>query len=178
LEIYLLDTSQHERLSFHCEEESLTEYLKIRASQDMKRGLAACFVMINDVRQIIGYYTLSNDSLDRSEIPEAYQSKVPKHYKVPVTLLGRLARDISRRGTRCGEILLLDALYRSYRISLTNIGSMAVVVDPINEQAVRFYSRYGFVLLPDSGKMFLPMKTISRLFNTTGDASSATVDPA
>jgi hypothetical protein len=41
---------------------------------------------------------------------------------------------------------------------------MAVVVDPIDEDAVRFYQKYGFILLPDSGKMFLPMNIIARLF--------------
>lgn len=41
---------------------------------------------------------------------------------------------------------------------------MAVVVEPINENAIKFYSKYGFMLLPDSGKMFLSMKAISQLF--------------
>jgi len=60
--------------------------------------------------------------------------------------------------------LLLDALKRSFEISATEIGSMAVVVDPLDEEAVRFYEKYGFISLPDSGKMFLPMTTISELF--------------
>jgi len=42
--------------------------------------------------------------------------------------------------------------------------SLAVVVDPVDKSAVRFYRQYGFILLPDSGKMFLPMKTVSLLF--------------
>ena len=44
------------------------------------------------------------------------------------------------------------------------IGSMAVIVDPIDEQAVQFYQKFGFILL-DSGKMFLAMKTIVDLFD-------------
>lgn len=40
---------------------------------------------------------------------------------------------------------------------------MAVVVDPINEKAVDFYKKYGFEQLPDSEKMFLPMKVIEQL---------------
>jgi hypothetical protein len=42
---------------------------------------------------------------------------------------------------------------------------MAVVVDPIDEQAQHFYGRYGFIRLPKSGKMFLPMKTLGDLFH-------------
>ena len=41
---------------------------------------------------------------------------------------------------------------------------MAVIVDPIDQEAIRFYKKYGFILLPDSGKMFLLMKTIAELF--------------
>ena len=41
---------------------------------------------------------------------------------------------------------------------------MAVVVDPIDESAKNFYKKYGFIMLPDSEKMFLPMETIATLF--------------
>jgi hypothetical protein len=44
------------------------------------------------------------------------------------------------------------------------VGSMAVIVDPLDEAAVKFYTKYEFILLPDSGKMFLPMTTIAELF--------------
>jgi len=40
-----------------------------------------------------------------------------------------------------------------------------VIVDPFDDNAVRLYQKYGFILLPDSGKMFLPMATISLLFD-------------
>lgn len=164
MKVYLLDTKIHNRTGFSCEEDSLTDYLTKQASQDIKKSLAACFVIVNNSNHVKGYYTLSNDSLERSEIPEEHQKKVPQNYNVPVTLLGRLARDISEKGTGIGEHLLLDALYRSYNISVIGIGSMAVIVDPINDNAIRFYSKYGFTLLPDSGKMFLTMKAISQLF--------------
>ena len=78
-------------------------------------------------------------------------------------MLGRLARDITTKGTGLGEHLLLDALFRSYKLSNESIGAMAVVVDPINEKAVEFYKKYGFEQLPDSEKMFLPMKIIEQL---------------
>jgi len=164
LEVVLLDTHVHIRDHFECEEASLTAYLKTQASQDVKRKLAVCFVVINAASQIMGYYTLSSHSLDRRQVPPAYQKKIPAHYDIPVTLLGRLARDYSMKKTGLDEYLLMDALQRAYLISREAIGSMAIVVDPINEKAVQFYSKYGFISLPDSGKMFLPMQTISQLF--------------
>jgi ribosomal protein S18 acetylase RimI-like enzyme len=83
---------------------------------------------------------------------------------LPATLLGRLAVDSKHKGQRLGELLLLDALKRSYEVSLSSVGSMAIIVDPLDEEAVRFYKKYGFILLPDSGKMFITMDTVSELF--------------
>ena len=40
---------------------------------------------------------------------------------------------------------------------------MAVVVDPMNEFAVKFYKKYGFAQLPVSVKMFIPMVTIRQI---------------
>jgi hypothetical protein len=37
-------------------------------------------------------------------------------------------------------------------------------VNPLDEEAVKFYEKYDFISLPDSGKMFLPMATIATLF--------------
>jgi len=45
-----------------------------------------------------------------------------------------------------------------------SIGSYAVVVDPISTHAEAFYAKFGFIALPDSGKMFIPMRTIKELF--------------
>lgn len=163
MKIVLFEKS-YDRSKFCCEEESLTDYIQKQASQDIKKNLAACFVAVNDDNQIVGYYTLTSASIDRDLIPEQYQKKVPGNYAIAVTLLGRLARDISQKGTDIGEFLLMDALNRSYIISKESIGSMAVVVDPLSKHAVDFYARYGFELLPDSGKMFIPMKTIEKLF--------------
>lgn len=134
-----------------------------QVSQDMKKRLATCFVALDKDQNVIGYYTLTSESLGREQIPEKYIKRVPKNYNAPVILLGRLARDITQKGTGLGETLLMDALFRSYKLSTESIGAMAVVVDPINEIAVQFYKKYGFEQLPDSEKMFLPMNTIGQL---------------
>lgn len=153
----------HNRKGFQCEEQRLTHYIQRQVSQDVKKKLAICFVATDEDNSVMGYYTLSSESLGREQIPDKYIKKVPQNYNAPVILLGRLARDISAKGTGLGEHLLLDALFRAYTLSEESIGAMAVVVDPINEFAVKFYKKYGFVQLPDSDKMFLPMKTIKEV---------------
>jgi len=110
-----------------------------------------------------GYYTLSANSISKNEFPDALQKKMPPSYReLPTTLLGRLAIDSSLKGQGLGKILLMDALNRTAEVA-ESIGILALVVDPIDEEAQNFYARYGFILLPTSGKMFLPMKTITAL---------------
>lgn len=162
MKIQLLEKT-HNRKNFTCEEGSLTEYIRKQVNQDIRKRLATCFVAIDNQQNVIGYYTLSSESLGRELIPEKYLKQLPKNYNAPVILLGRLVRDITAKGTGLGEHLLLDALFRSYHLSNKSIGAMAVVADPVNEKAVEFYKKYGFEQLPDSKKLFLPMKVIEQL---------------
>ncbi len=157
--------SNHRKKEFSCEKEILDNYLHKQANQDIKRKLSACFVLNDKETDLLkGYYTLANNSLAQKLIPEEFQKKLPNSYKsIPTTLLGRLATDNRFKKQGVGKLLLVDALKRSYEIS-KSIGSFAVVVDPIDEDAERFYYKYGFIKLPDSGKMFLPMNTIKTLF--------------
>jgi len=153
----------HNRNDFDCGKELLNHYLKIQAGQDIKRGLCACFVLA-DNRTIQGYYTLSNNSIPLDHLSAEIQKKLPSSYRsIPVTLLGRLAIEKKYQGRGIGKILLIDALKRSYEVS-REIGSFAVVVDPLDDAAERFYEKYDFIRLPDSGKMFIAMKTLRELF--------------
>ena len=159
--------SDHYRKDFKSGKDLLDNYLKKQASQDVKKKLSACFVILEkegDQDKVKGYYTLSNTGIARKLIPEDIKKKFPKTYEIiPTTLLGRLALDKSCFGRGLGEFLLMDALYKSH-LAAKEIASFAVVVDPIDNEAVSFYEKYGFVFIPDSGKMFLQMKTIDQLF--------------
>lgn len=161
--IELLD-KKHNREDFDCGKELLSNYLKTQAGQDIKRKLSACFVLSENEIQIQGYYTLSNNSIPLSSFPKDIQKKLPKSYhSIPTTLLGKLAIDKKYQGQGIGKILLIDALKRCYEIA-TEIGSFAVVVDPIDEEAEKFYIKYDFIKLPDSKKMFIAVKTLQELF--------------
>ena len=160
----LLERS-HDKSHFSCGIIQLDNYIHHQANQDIKRKLAACFVMVDNANNHIkGYYTLSNNSIPLTDFPETLQKKFPKNYtNIPVTLLGRLAVDNTYKGAGLGKLLLIDAMYRSYQATHT-IGSFALVVDPIDDTAISFYAKYGFILIPQSGKMFLPMQTIKLAF--------------
>jgi len=155
----------HKKSNFSCGKGLLDRYIQKQAKQDVNRKLSACFVIIEKETELIkGYYTLSNNNIPLELVPNQIRKKLPKSYlSIPTTLLGRLAIDIRFQGIGLGKLILIDALKRCYEISKT-IGSFAVVADPIDQDAEKFYSKFGFIKLPDSEKMFLPMKTISQLF--------------
>ncbi len=157
--------SGHHKKAFVSGNEMLDNYLRKQANQDMKRKLAVCFVLVDSKAELVkGYYTLSNSSIPQDLIPVDFRKKFPKAYiNLPTTLLGRLAIDHRYQKKGLGEGLLLDALRRSYELS-KSMGSFAVVVDPVSSDAARFYEKYGFVKLPGSGKMLLPIKTIRPFF--------------
>ncbi len=158
-------SSIHKKKEFSCEKQMLDNYLHRQANQDIKRKLSVCFIKEDTESGLIqGYYTLSNNSLPLSIVPADFRKRLPKSYtSIPTTLLGKLAIDSRFQGKGVGKLLLIDALYRSYEISKT-IVSFAVVVVPLDKDAENFYEKYGFIKLPDSGKMFLAMQTIKSLF--------------
>ena len=161
--IALLD-KKHNRENFDCGNPILNNYLKTQAGQDIKRKLSACFVLSNNKEVIQGYYTLSNHSIPLDVFPEKIQKKLPPSYRsIPATLLGRLAVDKNFQNKGIGKILLIDALKRCYEVS-KEMGSFAVVVDPIDKSAAMFYQKFDFISLPDSKKMFIAIQSLQQLF--------------
>jgi predicted GNAT family N-acyltransferase len=71
----------------------------------------------------------------------------------------------SSPGQGFGEFLLMHALERTW-LGSQQVASWAVVVDA-KLGARAFYLKYGFVPLPlKPDRLFLPMKTIERLFTS------------
>jgi GNAT superfamily N-acetyltransferase len=158
LQIRLLD-ERHDRDSFTCGVESLDRYLKTQAGQDVRRKANAVFVLSErDARaRILGYYTLCAMALSQGDVPEAARKHIPRYPLVSATLIGRLAVSKDRQGQRLGAVLLADALQRAFENAGT-VGSSMVVVDAIDEGAAGFYAAHGFVRLPDSLRLVLPMR--------------------
>jgi GNAT superfamily N-acetyltransferase len=91
------------------------------------------------------------------------QAKGLPRIDLPVVLIGRLAVDRRVQGRRLGEFLLIDALRRAEYLA-GKLGIRAVEVHAINDEARRFYERYGFLsLLDDPRHLFLPMHIVRKL---------------
>ena len=132
----------HDRAGFSCGVEPLDNYLKKQAGQDVKKRVAAVFVLTADDSTISGYYTLSQFSVALGVLPQETARRLPRYPSVPATLIGRRSLTLSKQ-----------------------IASAAVIVDAKDDRAMSFYRKYGFLELPDiPGRLFLPMATVEQLF--------------
>ncbi|MHB8838167.1 MAG: GNAT family N-acetyltransferase [Gemmatimonadaceae bacterium] len=158
-----LDRDQHDRAAFACGKEPLDRYLHEQASQDIKKRAAAVFVARRtDSTRVLGYYSLSQLSVRLEAVPDALRKRLPRYPDVPVTLLGRLAIDESAQRTGLGTLLLGDACRRTVNVS-KEVASTGLLVDAIDEEAVVFYQKFGFVRFTEAvNRLYLPMESFPR----------------
>lgn len=153
-------SSDHDRPGFTCNVDSLDNYLKKQAKQDIKRRISRVFVATTPKHPdtIVGYYTISTLSIELSQLPEVLARKLPRQ-PVPAALIGRLAVAQHAQGQGVGKMLLMDAIKRTLRVS-DEIAIYAIVVDAIDMHAKSFYQQYGFSSLSSkSRRLYLPLKS-------------------
>ena len=114
--------------------------------QQQAKNYARTRVIVDsdDPARILGYYALLPAQIDTNHFPPG--RKLPK--RLPCLLLGRLAVDQAAQGRRIGELLLVDAIERTYR-SIGEIGGAGLYADALNDRAKNFYMHYGFQPMQD-----------------------------
>jgi len=92
LGISLLDSRQHERNAFACGVTTLDDYLRQRAAQHQREGIATVHVLVDSAQpsRILGYCALSAAQLYLHELHEADRKRLPA-WPVPAMRMGRLA---------------------------------------------------------------------------------------
>jgi GNAT superfamily N-acetyltransferase len=120
--------------------------------------------MVDEARRILGYYTLSAYGVRVAELPPDVARKLPKYPLIPATLLGRLGVSREHQSQKLGGLLLMDALFRSWKNS-AQVASVGVVAEAIDEVARNFYLHHEFILLAEHPqKLFIAMRTIQKAF--------------
>jgi len=162
-----LDPSVHDRAGFDCGVEALNRYLREQAGQDIRRHAAGCWVLAEacDPTRVLGFYTLSPESVEAAQIPElspSQRKRLPRYERLGAALLGRLAVSTAVHGQGLGTQLLYDAMHRALT---AEIPSVLIVADPKDEKAETFYTGHGFHPL-DASRMFILMTDVAELFRT------------
>jgi hypothetical protein len=75
----------YDRSYFHCGVDALDNYLHRQVSQDIKRRVSACFLLLDNTNNhIAGYYTLSAADIVLSDMPDTLTRKLPRYPSIPV----------------------------------------------------------------------------------------------
>lgn len=149
----------HDRTRFDCGVPELNSFLKATARQHSDKGISRTFVLSDQEKPILGYFTLTLCEVRMEHLPATYAKKYPQH-GLPAVRLARLAvsRKYQRKGY--GGLLLAEAIHRTILIA-EQAGLIGLFVDAKDERAHKFYERYGFVSLPDHVlQLFLPLETL------------------
>ena len=154
----------HNKKEFDCGKGPLNDYLSKIARQDVEKDVAVCYILEGADNRVMGYFTLSSGSVSKEEIPEGIAKKLPRYADIPFAAIGRLAIDKNFQGKGLGEYLLIEAFTEIIKVSGV-LGIAGVFVDPIDDSAVKFYQKFGFIKLNSSDRMFIPMATVRELFN-------------
>ncbi len=137
--------AQHRLEGFDCGKPALNDWLLRHARQAQGSGSAKTFVVADDDR-VVGYFSLTVGQVDTLDAPDRIRKGMGQ-YPVPVVILARLAVSLEDQGRGIGFGMLQDAIRRTLLIA-EQAGIRAMLTHPIDEEAARFYSRFGFVASP------------------------------
>lgn len=136
---------QHQLDGFDCGKPAFTDWLQRHARQAQGSGSAKTFIVADD-DGAAGYFSLTVGQIDTLEAPERMRKGMGQ-YPLPVVILARLAVSQSDQGRGIGFGLLQDAIRRTMLIA-EQAGIRAMLTHPIDEEAARFYTRFGFIASP------------------------------
>jgi ribosomal protein S18 acetylase RimI-like enzyme len=146
-----------DRTGFRCGEEALDRYFRTQVTQDIRRRVANCFVVVEIASGIVAaYYTLSATSMPLVDLPTEVAKRLPRYPTLPAVRIGRLAVDLRfQRGL--AELMLMNAVHRTLSDAAA---AFALLVDAKNDAATAFYRKYGFRAIEGRPRtLFLPIET-------------------
>ncbi|WP_255093883.1 GNAT family N-acetyltransferase [Synechococcus sp. J7-Johnson] len=131
---------------FDCGKPTLNHWLLHHARQAQTGGSARTFVVADEETRVAGYYSLTVGQVDTVEAPERIRQGMGR-FPLPVVILARLAVSGENHGRGLGLGMLQDTIRRTLVIA-EQAGIRAILTHPIDEDAARFYTRFGFIPSP------------------------------
>jgi GNAT superfamily N-acetyltransferase len=158
LRIERLDGRRHRRGDFDSGVPILDAYLRERASQHQRDGIATTHILTEalDPGRILGWYSLAAAQVKLADLSESDRARLPRH-PVPAARLARLAVDRREQGRGLGAALLQDAVKRCLDLR-GDLGLRVLIVDAKDERAAAFYRAFGFTATADVAlTLYLPL---------------------
>lgn len=149
---------QHDLSTFQSGNADLDGWIRRHALAAQEMDSARTFLLV-DGERIVGYFSLTMGSVLRANAPAKLVRGLAA-YPVGMVLLARLAVDEREQGKGLGALILADALRKAV-VAGEAAAARRIVVDAIDQAAVRFYERHGFVPAPEHPfRLYRRMKDI------------------
>jgi hypothetical protein len=151
----------------------LNTFIRQHAAFNHAHGVSRVYVVVKGTdSRVLAYYALSAGTFLRDHLPPDDQAGLPR-YPLPTVHLGRLAVDRSCQGQQLGKLLLFHFLKKSCGVA-EEIGVFSVDLFSKDEDAKRFYLKYGFIPMQDDAfHLYLPMATLRTMFARAADSAQA-----
>ena len=155
--------AKHQLEHFDCGKPALNDWLVRHAMQAQSSGSARTCVVVEGDR-VVGYFSLAVGQADAMEVPDRIRKGMGS-YPIPVVILARLAVSLQDQGKGIGTGMLQEAIRRMIAIA-DQAGVRALLTHPIDEEASRFYRRFGFESSPiREQQLLLLLKDARRLLS-------------
>ncbi|GAB7007360.1 GNAT family N-acetyltransferase [Nocardioides sp. AN3] len=158
-------TSEHQVAAFDSGEPETDNWLRNNALRTQRQGSARTRVLVlpGDPR-VLGFYALAPHDTHREDLPGTAAGGLTV---VPGYLVAQLAIDRTLQGTGMGGELLRDAL-ETIIAAADSVGGRLVVVDAVDERALGFYQRYGFIRIGKSLRLYMKISRIASSLRAEG----------
>ena len=137
---------QHDREPFRSGNDTLDSRFADHALAAQQMDSARTFVLA-DGTPIAGYFSLTMASVRRLDAPRKLVRGLPA-YPVGAVLIARLAVRTDLQGQGLGALLLAESLRRAVTAGEA-VAARLVVIDAVDDTAVRFSEHYGFLAVPE-----------------------------
>ena len=137
--------AKHRLGDFNCGKPALNDWLVRHAMQAQASGSARTCVVVEGDR-VVGYFSLAVGQADAMEVPDRIRKGMGS-YPIPVVILARLAVSLQDQGKGIGIGMVQEAIRRTMAIA-EQAGVRALLTHSIDEEASRFYRRFGFESSP------------------------------
>jgi GNAT superfamily N-acetyltransferase len=175
----------HDPDTFSCGKPTVDNYLRGVAKWAISTRQAATYVAVRpeDPNRIVGYVTLVGKEVLANELAEKFPanefmpegtelpaSSIAKKQKIkkviqghtyPCILLAQLGVQKELRKKGIGGHLMITALQKSVEGAHLH-GAIALITDPLDEEADSFYRTFGFEPMPSGKQLALPMREIEK----------------
>lgn len=125
--------------NFKCKDSYLNQFLERKAKKHQSELLAITYLVFDNNDSLVGYYTLSSDSMPATDIIRSKFKSGKLYHSYPAIKIGRFAIDKSYKGCDYGSIVM-DFIKFNLANKQQEVASRYLLVDAYNnDKVISFY---------------------------------------